>query len=283
MNNTVVNEIKGKAIYTKFAGSNYLSISDKNVKAIADTFNIEKKTVEITAIENNIVPKRYIRNMRTLTFNEQAKLLKSSVSIVGLGGLGGTVSEIFARIGIGNINLIDGDKFEESNLNRQILSVEKSLKIPKVLVAAKRIKAINSSISIKQYEKFLTEKNATKLIGNSEVVVDCLDNLKTRFLLEESCKENNVPLVSAAVAGVLGQVTTIFPEDSGFELIFGKKKTVKLEGAEAYLGCLPFTVTMIASIECSEVIKIFLDKGSLLRNKLLVADLMDNTIEVFNL
>ena len=118
---------------------------------------------------------------------------------------------------------------------------------------------------------------------NSDVVVDCLDNIKSRFLLEATSKKQGSPLVSAAVAGISGHVTSIFPEDPGLKLIYGEDKHLTQKGVEVSLGCLTQAVTLIAAVETSEVIKIILNKGLLLRNKLFVIDLMDNTVDVLNL
>ncbi len=129
----------------------------------------------------------------------------------------------------------------------------------------------------------LDEKNTESLIHDSDVIVDCLDNLETRFLLERAAKKIWSPLVSAAVAGAFGHVTSIFPEDRGLKLIYGESNDIKQKGAEASLGCIPYAVMLLASLETSEVVKILLSKGSVLRNKLLVADLMDNRLEVVDL
>ncbi|MCF8069956.1 MAG: HesA/MoeB/ThiF family protein [Desulfobacterales bacterium] len=221
--------------------------------------------------------------MRTYTLEEQVLLLKSTVSIIGLGGLGGAVSEILARGGVGTLNIADGDCFEDSNLNRQLFSSEELLEKPKADAGAKRIKAINSSIDVNHFKTFFDEENAPEILKNADVVVDCLDNLSIRFTLEEIAKKRGIPFVSAAVAGSAGHITTIFPEDPGLELIYGNRRNVPHKGAETSLGCLPHTVTTIAAIECSEVFKVLLKNGAILKNQLLVVDLMDNMIEVYKL
>ncbi|MBW1748064.1 MAG: HesA/MoeB/ThiF family protein [Deltaproteobacteria bacterium] len=230
-----------------------------------------------------MVPERYARNMKTFSPEDQASLLKSQVSIVGLGGLGGTVSEILARTGIGTLNLIDGDRFEASNLNRQFLSTYETMGQYKTEAAVKRIKEINASITVRRYDEYLDDKNSDALIRRSDVVVDCLDNITTRFILENASKKAGSPLVSAAVAGLSGQITTIFPKDQGLKLIYGRPDDLKSKGAEASLGCLPSAVSVLAAFETAEVVKIILGRGPLLRNKLLIIDLLDNITEVLDL
>jgi len=280
----MLNEVKKLSCPCKLPdGTSYTNISVENIVTLAKDFGVSGQYVEIIALEEGIVPERYARNMKTFSQKDQATLLKSQISVVGLGGLGGAVIEILARVGIGTLKLIDGDTFEESNLNRQFLSAPDVLENSKAETAAKRVNRINSSIVVRTYSENLTETNAIEFIGNSDVVVDCLDNLKTRFVLESASKKIGSPLVSSAVAGVSGHVTTIFPEDEGLVLIYGKDGSLVSKGAEASLGCLPHAVTVLAALECSEVIKIILNRGDVLKNRLLIIDLMDNTLEVLKL
>ena len=103
-------------------GSPYVSLSFSAECQIAEQTEYSLKEIELQALEHNIVPERYCRNQTSLSNRDQRKLLQAHVAIIGLGGLGGTVTEILARIGVGKLTLIDGDCFDESNLNRQILS-----------------------------------------------------------------------------------------------------------------------------------------------------------------
>lgn len=276
--------IKALGVPGKFRDDTpYTSLSSEKVSTLTKQFDLGGKWVEIAALENGVVPERYIRNMRTLSLKEQATLLRSRVSVVGLGGLGGGVVEILARVGVGALNLADGDSFEDSNLNRQLLSTHKGLSTAKAVAAVDRVSAINASTDVKAYTEFLDDGNAARLLEGSDAVVDCLDSLKFRFILEKACKAAGVPLVSAAVAGLTGHVTTIFPKDPGLELIYGKSDRTPEKGAEAVLGTLPPCVTVLSALEASEIVKLLLRKGALLRNKLLVIDLLDNTLEVLRL
>jgi len=280
----IVNEIKKLSTPKMFPDqSTYISISVENIENLAKDFGVSGQLIELSALEEGIVPQRYARNMKSFSPRDQATLLRSQVSIVGLGGLGGAATEILARVGVGTLNLIDGDTFEESNLNRQFLSTQKQLSISKAEAGVKRVNRINSSIVVHKHYEYLNKNNAVRLIKNSDVIVDCLDNLHTRFVLEGASKTTGSPLVSAAVAGASGHITTIFPEDEGLQLIYGKQGSLIPKGAEASLGCLPHAVTVLAALECSEVIKVLLNKGTVLRNKLIVIDLMDNTIEMMQL
>lgn len=261
----------------------YKSLSVHHVLEISRRSGVSGREVEITALEKGIVPERYARNMRTLSLADQATLLKARAAVVGLGGLGGAVTEILARMGVGRLTLIDGDRFEDSNLNRQLLSSVAHLGHLKAEAARQRVSRINPSVDCSEAAEFLTPENAGQLLAACDVVVDGLDNLPARFMVEDACRRMGRPLVSAAVAGASGHVTTIFPEDRGLRLIYGEPQNLPLKGAETALGTVPFSVVFLASLECAEVAKIILKKGTLFRNKLLVADLTDGVIEVMNL
>ena len=261
----------------------YTGISIGNIIDISGKTGLSSSEIEIASLEEEIIPERYIRNMKSFSATDQATLLRSKASIVGLGGLGGTVTEILARTGIGALNLIDGDVFEESNLNRQYLCTESAVSKPKADAAAKRVKEINSSVTVFHYRKNLNEENASAMIQYSDVVIDCLDSLPGRFILEKVSKKAGCRLVSAAVAGNYGHITTIFPEDPGLKLIYGDPENAPNKGAETSLGALSFCVSLVASLEASEAIKILLNRGSLLRNKLLVVDLESNAFETIQL
>lgn len=261
----------------------YKSLSIANVLSLAGRSCMSGREIEIAALENGIVPERYARNMRTFSLEDQAALLRARVGVVGLGGLGGTVSEVLARMGVGRLTLVDGDRFEESNLNRQLLSTVDSLGQLKSVAAQARVGRVNPSVDVNALTEFVTADNAGAVLESCNVVIDCLDNLRTRFVVEDACRRIGCPLVSAAVAGASGHVTTIFPEDTGLRLIYGEPGQLPLKGAETALGTLPHAVVFLATLECAEVVKVILKKGSLLRHKLLVADLMDGIVEVMNL
>jgi molybdopterin/thiamine biosynthesis adenylyltransferase len=261
----------------------YRSLSVANVLGLAGRSGASGREAEIAALENGIVPERYARNMRTFSLEDQAALLQARVGVVGLGGLGGTVVEVLARMGVGHLRLVDGDRFEDSNLNRQLLSTVEGLGQLKSEAARARVSRINPSVDVTALSEFVTAENAEAVLAGCDVVVDCLDTLRTRFVVEDACRRIGCPLVSAAVAGSSGHVTTIFPEDKGLRLIYGEPGQLPLKGAETSLGTLPYTVVFLATLECAEVVKVILKKGKLLRHKLLVADLMDGVVEVMNL
>lgn len=214
---------------------------------------------------------RYKRNI-LITNEEQNTLWNSKVYIFGCGGLGGYVIECLARIGVGEFVLIDGDKFSESNLNRQLYSLEKNLGKSKVEEAKKRINDINSDIKVETIFKFLEEKDFGEIIDDSaSCVIDCLDFIEGKIALEKICKEKNVKLISGAIGGLIGHITTVFPGDDTLSKYYGDKKSI---GASN--GNLSFVACNVASLEASECIKVLLNKNNICRNKILYIDLEYN-------
>ncbi len=232
---------------------------------------------------------RYNRNTNTITCKEQDKLSESCVAVVGLGGLGGGVTELLARTGVGTLILIDGDRFDATNLNRQLLSRENLIGVPKAEAAADRVFAINSSVRVTPIKAFLTDENAADLVRGANIVVDCLDTIDARFILQDAARTLAIPLVSGAIAGVSGQVTVMFPDDPGFELIYGARQKGGTTGAEPARGIetrtgnISYCAALIASFQASETVKVLLNRGDILRNRLLIADLWSNTVETMTL
>ena len=226
---------------------------------------------------------RYDRNFNTLSLEEQKKLGTSKVVVLGLGGLGGSVCEMLARVGIGHLTLIDGDVFEPSNLNRQLLCRENLIGFPKARAAKDRVNAINSEVIVKDFIEYVDESNLYEHIKDADVVMDCLDSIDTRFLLQKAAQKASMPIVSGAIAGVAGQVTTIFPKDKGYELIYGKKGRNQSKGVETRTGNIAYCALFVAALQSSECLKVLLDRGDILRNKLLIAELWTNTFDIMDL
>jgi len=259
-------------------------ISLAHVRQLADEAGVSGRTIEITSLERGVIPERYLRNFTSLSADDQIQLLKSSVCIVGLGGLGGLVTDTLARLGIGRLSLVDGDVFEGHNLNRQLLSSYDGIGASKAQAAAKRVTTINPGLEVNAIAAYLAPANAADIINTSHLVVDCLDNIRSRFTLASAARQAVIPMVSAAVAGLAGHITTIFPEDRGLEEIYGPPDRLPADkGEELRLGCLAPGVNLMASLECAEVLKVLLGKDNTLQNKLLMVDLTDYTFDVLQL
>lgn len=263
------------------SGEKYQGLSLKSVKDAAQEFNLSRRTVELIALENNIIPLRYQRNIGTIGITGQIKLLHSTVAVVGIGGLGGIAVELLARYGVGNIIIVDYDKFTESTLNRQVVATEDNIGKLKTRLAAERITAINSSISVTQHALAITEENAKNLLKGANIVVDGLDTIPARFVVEKAAKELGIPFIYAAIAGFIGQVMTIFPQDKGLSLLYGKSGYSE-KGDEVTVGNPSATPAMVAAWEVQEAVKVLTGIGKPLRNRLLLLNAIDGTAEVIS-
>ncbi|MCJ7515729.1 MAG: HesA/MoeB/ThiF family protein [Dehalococcoidia bacterium] len=266
-------------LYTDADGNKCPAIGLKALTFISREQKISVKDAETAALKNGIVPWRYLRNIGTIGLDGQLKLLQSSVAVVGAGGLGGTIIELLARQGIGHIIIIDNDRFTEQNLNRQLMSTEKNLGKYKALMAAKRVAQINSAVTVTTLLEKLTGENARRLLKGARVVADALDNLPSRFAVEDACRSLRIPLVHGTIAGFLGQLTTIFPEDAGLRCIYGSAGGFPEQGIEARIGNPSATPSIIAAWQVQEIVKIITGIGKLLRNSLLLLDMMEGSAE----
>ena len=225
---------------------------------------------------------RYIKNLNALTEEDIIKLNKSHVCVVGCGGLGGYILEFMSRIGIEKITAVDGDVFDESNLNRQLLSNSENLGLYKVTEAQKRINLVNPNVNFIGIKNEITEENINTLLPKDvNCIVDAVDNVKTRFLLEEFAWKNNIPLIHGAIGGWYGQVSTIMPGDKTITKIYQSKEEPNKEVKS--MGNLPHAASLIASFEVNEVVKLLTNKGDLLTNKLLYIDLKSNSYNTFEI
>jgi molybdopterin/thiamine biosynthesis adenylyltransferase len=188
---------------------------------------------------------------------------------------------MLARVGVGKLKLVDGGKFKEENLNRQLFSGEGCLGMNKAEVVGSRLQEINSATVVVPIPEFLTESNAAELMTGVDVVIDALDSLPARLLLEEKARKFNLPLVHGAVGGIIAQVAVIFPEDKGFANIYkvGRQST----GLETKLGNVAPIVTAVAALEVYEVIKILTSCGEPLRNRLLFLNFWEEKFEIIPL
>jgi len=274
---------KFKEIRVALDGKKYSVIGLKVVKLIARESGISTREVESIALEQGVIPRRYLRNIGTIGREGQIKLLQSTVAVAGAGGLGGTIIELMARQGIGHIIIIDYDRFAEENLNRQLMSTEGSLGKYKAIVAARRVEKINSATILVPLVEKITKENARELFKGAQVVVDGLDNLPSRFLVEEACRHLGIPFVHGTIAGFSGQLMTIFPEDEGLRCVYGPPSALPERGVEVKTGNPSATPAMIAAWQVQEVIKILTGIGSPLRNRLLILDAIEGTAEEIEL
>ncbi len=223
---------------------------------------------------------RYSRNVKTLSIEENDSLKDFKVCVVGCGGLGGYIIEELGRLGIGSITAVDGDAFDESNLNRQLLSEMDNLGCSKAKAAKERMARVNPQITVIPIQQRLTADNGLEIIKGHDAIVDALDNIESRIVLEELAESAGIPLVHGAIAGWFGQVTTVFPGDRSLSRLYPSGAT---HGIEKELGNPSFTPAMVASIQVAEIVKVLIKRGTTLRKKILVINLLNQEYEVIEL
>ena len=205
---------------------------------------------------------RYARNIPALSLEECRLLREKTVAVIGCGGLGGHLIELLARVGVGKIRAVDGDVFESSNLNRQLLSREEILGLSKAREAAERVHAVNSQVAVEAVPEFLTADNAATVLSGCDAVVDGLDSIAARRILANACRQAGIPYIYGAIAGWVAQAAVILPESSLPEILLpeGTESTNK--------SVLSFTPALCASVQASLCVKVLtgraVEQGTLL-------------------
>jgi len=257
-------------------------LSLRAVRKLAQEEGLSVREVEIGALKARILPARYERSLGTAGWEGQLKLREATVGIVGCGGLGGWIIEGLARMGIGRLILVDGDTFGENNLNRQALCREANLGQAKTEAAEERVAAVNSAVEVTTHPVMADEQSMREMLTGADVVVDALDTLPTRLVLQDVARDLGKPLVHGAIAGYFGQVMTVLPGDEGLYAMYGREQ-VPERGIEVQLGNPAATPMMVASWQIQEVIKVLLGAGKLLRNRILILDAEFGTARIMEI
>lgn len=222
---------------------------------------------------------RYARNLGAIIPQEQEKLKKSRVCVIGCGGLGGYLAEFLGRMGVGHITAVDPDLFEATNLNRQLLSREDNLGKSKSEAVKERMVQVNPSVQVMAVKAYLTADNAAQLIAGHDLVLDGLDNIPTRLILQRVCREQNIPLIHGAVEGWFGQVSTVLPGDDTLSRLYPGFEESGSLGSRGP-SVLSFAAGMVASVQTAEAAKLLLGKELSCRDQVLFIDLLSNSFDL---
>ena len=215
---------------------------------------------------------RYIRNLGALTEAECALLREKTVLVAGCGGLGGCLIEMLLRLGVGEIRAADGDRFEASDLNRQLLSTPELLGRPKAEIAAERAAAVNPELRFVAVGEYLTAENAGGLIRGCDAVLDALDGVPARRMLAKACAEEGIPLIHGAIGGWCAQAAIVLPGDDLIERIYPR------DAAEESKSSLSFTPPFCAALQTALCVRLLTGR-EIETGKLYVADLLDMELQ----
>jgi len=212
---------------------------------------------------------KYARQMMIRGFGQkgQERLKQAKVFIAGAGGLGSPIATYLTAAGVGVIRIVDHDRVELSNLNRQVLHWHEDIGKRKVNSAIEKLNKLNPEVQIEAIEETINEANISQLVTGFDLIVDAMDNLPTRYLLNKAALEKNIPFFHGAVYGFEGRAMTVIP---------GKTACLRC----VYRGVIPgekfpvigVTPAVIGCIQAAEVIKYLVRMGQLLTNRLLIYD-----------
>jgi molybdopterin/thiamine biosynthesis adenylyltransferase len=221
---------------------------------------------------------RYNRQLLIPDFGEkgQKKLKGSHVVIAGIGGLGCASATYLTVAGVGHITIIDYDLVELSNLNRQVLYWEEDIGKKKVAVAQKKLTQLNPTVEITPIHAEITEQNVSRLIDGAQVVVDGLDTLDARLVLNSACVQQKTPYIYGGVSRLRGMITTIIPGETPCLACFNP------EGPRGR-GVLGVTPALIANLQALETMKLIIGQSPSLAGKLLLFNGNDAKFRVYDI
>lgn len=226
------------------------------------------------------------RQMNLFTKEEQEKFKNAKITVIGCGGIGGETIEMLARMGVGELILVDEDVFDVSNLNRQTFATVHDLKQSKSDVAATKVKQINPHVKVTSFNEHVDDENIDKFIKDSNIVIDALDNIVTRVIITRAARQKSIPFIHGAIHGTLGQITVFLANTISYEEMFnlpcvGKELNEEVidslnnltSGVPPVIGPTP---NLIGCLEAIEAFKIITGTGKVtVAPKMLTFDLLD--------
>ena len=214
----------------------------------------------------------------------QERLWRSKIAIVGIGGLGSASTLYLALAGVGHLRIVDQDTVELNNLHRQILYNLNDLRYPKVEAAAHKIKQVNPEVKVEAIPESVTESNVNEIVEDADCVVDGLDNMQTRYILNRACTKKQIPYVFGGAIGIEGNLSVFAPPETPcLECVLPNLDDSLLSTCEPR-GVLGATAGIIGTMQAMETIKLLTNIGEPLKGKLMVCDFRDMyfaTIDIF--
>jgi sulfur-carrier protein adenylyltransferase/sulfurtransferase len=211
----------------------------------------------------------------------QEKLKNARVLMIGAGGLGAPALLYFASSGVGTIGILDFDRVDVSNLQRQVLYTIDDLSAAKTRAAAQRLRALNPEVKVREHDIVLRADNAREIFNQYDVVVDGSDQFATRYLVNDACVLLGKPLVSAAIHRFEGQAMTYVPGTACYRCLFPEPPTAGAVPNCAEAGVLGVLPGVLGALQATEAIKLILGIGEQLTNRLLTYDALTMRVSEF--
>ena len=235
------------------------------------------------------MPTRYIgdgyweiasRQMSIVTRSEQERFKDAKITVIGCGGIGGETIEMLARMGIGELILVDKDAYDLSNLNRQTLATIKDLGLVKSEVAAEKVRLINPYVKTTTFNEHIDQTNIDKVISDSDIVIDALDNVLTRVIVSRKAKEKGIPYIHGAIHGTMGHSDKTYEEMFNLPSVGKELDDETIEALKNVTSGVPPVIgptpNLIGCLEAFEAYKIITGVGKVtVAPKILTFDLLD--------
>lgn len=280
----VINKYQIPMIYVTHQPEEVAHLATQRFKLNKTGLEKINKPEQNNKLTNHLSGERYLRHMPVIGPDGQEKLLNSKVLCIGAGGLASGILPYLAASGVGEIGIVDGDKIELSNLQRQVLFQENQIGLSKAVCAGEYISRLNSSVKLNIIQEFLSYENSEELIKNYDVIIDATDNFKTRYILNDQTKKLNKPLVSASIYQFEAQISVFnYCHGPCYECLYPNAPapgSIPNCSQAGVLGVLP---GIVGGMQASEAIKILLNKGDVLTGKLLYIDLLTNQFHQLDL
>jgi molybdopterin/thiamine biosynthesis adenylyltransferase len=219
---------------------------------------------------------RYARHivLREVGGAGQKALKRSSVLVVGAGGLGSPVLQYLAAAGVGTIGVVDGDVVESANLHRQVIHTDDRIGMPKVFSAQTAMEAQNPFVTVRPYHRRLDVETAEVLFADYDVVLDGTDNFETRYLVNAAAVKTGRPLISGALTQWEGQLSVFDPARSGpcYQCIFPEAPDPALAPPCSEAGVIGPLPGVVGTMMALEAVKVLTSAGHVLRGEMLIFD-----------
>ena len=236
---------------------------------------------------NSDEEERYQKHLtlKEIGYEGQLDLKNSSVLCIGAGGLGSSVLLYLAATGIGKIGIVDNDKVEKSNLQRQIIHETNTIGNLKIDSARERIIKFNPNCELLTFSERMNPKNVLEIIRNFDIICDCSDNFGTRYLINDACLILNKPLVFGSVQGFEGQVSVfnLYKNSPNLRDLLPESPSKNTIPSCAEYGVVGVSTGLIGILQVNEIIKIILKKGEILDGIILVFDLLNMNMKKLHL